>query len=46
MLERFYSLGNHEKQNIYLRGCVSVKKEDDIRHGDDEEKRRSSVYTV
>ncbi len=47
---RFYELADHEKQNIYLRGCVRAKEDNNIRRrGNDKgntAERRSFVYTI
>ncbi|XP_072023112.1 uncharacterized protein [Amphiura filiformis] len=50
IFSRFYDLANHEKQNIYLRGCVRVKHDADVRRRGNGARgvadRRSFVYTI
>ena len=49
ILERFNKLADHDKQNIYLRGCITQRSEDDIRRRQKEtvrNVRRSFIYSV
>ena len=49
ILESFNKMGNHEVQNAYLRGCVSVVPENQQRRrplNEDGQARKSFIYTI